>query len=279
MIDQGKDFHDIIEKVRKRQDVSQLYKIFPLNLAAARNDEELFQGGFYLQLIDATDTVASIDIRLNERANDVVTLKKGDIIVAPFYRIFLSNAIQAGKTCSLAVSPNYDLFRVLRSGQTINSIDTIVNPVIAKPYYFDRAVAGQMFGGFTEINLANINEVQLFNPAGSGKTVVVTKVVIREPSGGGQFLHYGQWNTALATDAGTGFNLSNGGAASAAHLRTANPAAPVAVNKLLGLQMNASIMIPTEWNRLDVLGEGEGVIVQGETGGIGLGVSFEWMEF
>lgn len=278
MIDLGREFTNIIEKIRKRQDVSQLYKIFPFNLATARVDEELPQGGFYLQMIDATDTVASIDIRLNERANDVITLKKGDILVAPFYRIFISHTAQAGKTASLAVSPNFDLWRVLRSGQTINSIDTIVNPVISKPYDLDRALNSQIFERYTSQAGANTNALQVFNPVGSGKTVVVLALFFNGNNVNAMTYRVAQYDVALTTDIGTFFNVNRNAAASAAHLRGQTGAGGFSSGDLaatiLGVTGPGHAM-----ERYDVLGEGEGLVVNNDNAGVVCNIGFRILEF
>jgi len=85
--------------------------------------------------------------------------------------------------------------------------------------------AGQAFvlGARMAAGAGVINHVQLFNPVGSGKTVLARRVIVSCSVVDGLDLNI--HNAALATDAGAGINMLSGGAAGVAHIRTQQNAA------------------------------------------------------
>jgi len=74
-----------------------------IDLSTARDEEKIEIGGTFLWAIDASDLAAEMEIRLNSPRSDKMTWKKSQwISKAPFGRIIVTNAAQAGKSITLA---------------------------------------------------------------------------------------------------------------------------------------------------------------------------------
>ncbi len=84
----------------------QVYKIMTLDLSTVRSDYEQAIAGNYFVVLEATDINANIQVRFNESYCDVATLKKRQGFKIPFYRVFITNAAQAGKTLTIAYGVN-----------------------------------------------------------------------------------------------------------------------------------------------------------------------------
>lgn len=276
----SQNFEDIIQKVRKRESFAPVYKTIVLNLATATAEEVVNIAGGYFQVIDATDTLANIQIKFNENSHDQITLRKGDAVITPFYKTFISWAAQAGKTVTIAISADFDLWRIDRSAQIISTIDsvaTITNPVTvitaaglpvaSKDWVLDRALNGQCFAvGYTlAASPGNYGHLQLYNPPGSGKTCVVLDAWLDTA---GTAAAASQWsfelyNTALPTNIGGAPNLNSGGVASSSLLKSdVSAASSLGGGQMgnIGLPANGSVpqYIP---DIHAVLGEGEGFAI------------------
>lgn len=92
-----KDFSTLIEEIRLRP---QIYKTLTVDLANARSNEEIIITGNYLIMYEATDYSTNIDVRFNETSADAINITKSRGMKIPFYRLYLSNAAQPGKTVS-----------------------------------------------------------------------------------------------------------------------------------------------------------------------------------
>ena len=189
----SQNFEDIIQKIRKRESFAPVYKTIVLNLATAASEEVVNIAGGYFQIIDATDTLANIQIKFNENSHDQITLRKGDAVITPFYKTLLSWTAQAGKTVTIAISADFDLWRIDRSAQIISTIDSVTSitnpvtvqtaagvPVASKDWIIDRAINAQHFatGRVVAAVAGNYTQLQIWNPAGSGKTVVVLDALV-----------------------------------------------------------------------------------------------------
>ena len=282
-------FEEIIQKVRKRESFTPVYKVIVLNLATATTEEVVNIAGGYFQIIDATDTLANIQIKFNENSHDQITLRKGDAVITPFYKTFLSWSAQAGKTITVAISADFDLWRIDRSAQVISTIDTITNPVtvssitnpvtvitaanvpvVSKNWLLDRAINGQMFsyGLSVAASPGNYSYIQVFNPVGSGKTAVVLDCwadCAGVAAVANNFI-LALYNTALATNIGGMPNLQNGAAASSSLLKSDQVAAGTLGSPIAHVGLNATGSTPTYIPEIyAVLGEGEGFVLSSTT--------------
>ena len=97
-------FQEQITDIRKNR--PQVYKTRTLDLANARSNEEFTVAGNYIIVIDATDINSNVQIRFNELEADALTFKKRQGLKVPFYRMFLTNTAQAGKTLTIAYGIN-----------------------------------------------------------------------------------------------------------------------------------------------------------------------------
>jgi hypothetical protein len=118
-------------------------------------------------------------------------------------------------------------------------------------------------------------EVQLFNPAASGKTVYVDRIKIRA-----QTATEFQLKTTVAgitTDVGAGFNRVLGGAASVAHIRTAADVAPIGtIIDLIGC--NNLGFTDLRWDEPYQIPQGSGLLIVDANANDGYTASFEWRE-
>ncbi|MEI7447896.1 MAG: hypothetical protein WCK28_23615, partial [Burkholderiales bacterium] len=142
-----------------------------------------------------------------------------------------------------------------------------------------RSLAGLAFGGyaFQAGAASNAALVQLWNPAGSGRRVVVERLSVVTDTNNGAWL-----STAvaqLATVVGQGVSKLVGGAASAMQIRRANdPAFPAAL-PLDAVVLPNSATVIKGYNPVSpvVIPPGSGFTAW-STGPAGLGASFEWFE-
>lgn len=83
-----------------RQGVQQ-YKTQVIDLSIARSNEVLTIEGNYFFVFDASDFGSNISVRFNEVYMDALTLTKSRGLRLPFYRVYLTNAAQPGKTLTI----------------------------------------------------------------------------------------------------------------------------------------------------------------------------------
>jgi len=139
--------------------------------------------------------------------------------------------------------------------------------------------AGQAFGLASSLGptAAVISHVQLFNPAASGKVVLVRRCFSSLVTST-DTINLNLYNVALATDVGAGVNLLNGGAAAVSHVRTANNATQLGTNFA---QLYTAIGQPQafgpDW--LCELTAGQGLVVCGSAVNTWAVASFYWVEF
>jgi len=218
-----------------------------------------------------------LTIRLQARNNDGIRLRPQGEIIGPFTRLYISGASSVLVPRLIVSSPKEIavLGRDVNVGN-INTLQTIVNPVTvssitnpvtvasitaavaAKDFRLDRAQAGALYqrGGFKAASVGNYSYHQIFNPAASGKTVVVLGVEVGCTSGTECQLM--QYNTELGTDVGTLYNLLSGGSASSAHYRNTHDGSTIGTNGLNYFYLAANDV--KFFDRFDVLGEGEGLL-------------------
>ena len=90
-------------------DRTKSYILYTLPLNDARRDEEFVISGSYIYVLD---TDGNLSLRFNEISNDIIPLQKYRTIETPFYRLFLTNSAQTGKTIKLAIGIETDIFNI-----------------------------------------------------------------------------------------------------------------------------------------------------------------------
>ncbi len=120
------------------------------------------------------------------------------------------------------------------------------------------------------------SHVQLFNPAASGKTVLVRRVMVS--SSLVDQLDLTLYNTALVTDAGAGVNLLSGSAAGVAHVRqTTNAGILGTIFHSFQNPANTPALLGPDW--LCQLPAGTGLIYTAATVNQPIVCTFYWAEF
>lgn len=97
----------------------QLYNTITIDLTNVRVDEERVFTGNYIYALEASDVDNSLDIRFNELFRAAITIKKGRGIRIPFYRFYITNTAQAGKTITLAIGIEASDFEVFDVGKAL----------------------------------------------------------------------------------------------------------------------------------------------------------------
>ena len=146
-----------------------------------------------------------------------------------------------------------------------------------RPFWLNEIRAGRAFVHAVRLaaSVGDSGHIQLFNPAGSGITVIPYRLITATDANAA--LNLSQHNTELGTDNGVGVNLLSGGPASAAHLRSIDSA--VGLGTILG-ETRSLADTPFEWYRdwLMELGEGEGLVSFSGTANILNMATFFWIE-
>lgn len=142
-----------------------------------------------------------------------------------------------------------------------------------------RTVAGAAFLGnaFSAAAAAQFPHCQVFNPAASGKNVIVSGWEISSPTTGA--IQYGIIAAQLTTNLGGALSKLAGGAVSAALMTTQTPAANLLVAPYLGSsQITASVPLSKTLKEPVVLRPGYGLTVQHQTAATSLGFNPEFTE-
>lgn len=95
------NFDELLKWVKENRMAS--IETLTIDLSIARSEQELSVSGLFIYASEATDTTANLQIRHNEQESGLITITKNFGPVFPFYRLFLTNAAQAGKTITLII--------------------------------------------------------------------------------------------------------------------------------------------------------------------------------
>lgn len=150
-------------------------------------------------------------------------------------------------------------------------------PSYATDWTMDLVRQGKGFhGGAQQAAVAaEYGHVQLINPAGSSKRVVVVGALWSVAGNG--VLRFREYDTALTTDTGQARNLLRGGGAATAQVRTASNAAELGTLAWAIRTTTGAIGItPSGWYL--ELGAGQGVLFNHDTVNIALQAMFTWLE-
>lgn len=95
------NFEDLLAWVKNNRLAS--IETISIDLSTARTDRLLEVAGLVVYASEATDSTTSLQVRHNEISSGLITLTKGYGPVFPFYRLYLTNTAQAGKTITLII--------------------------------------------------------------------------------------------------------------------------------------------------------------------------------
>ncbi len=182
-------FADVLNEVRRQR--TSTYRILVIDLGTARTEAELGITGSAVFIATATDANSNVLVRLNEIGNDQFTLKKQQKVISPFYRLYLTNAAQSGKTITLAIATQVpDLFE-FEDTSSQASIDATLSAILDELKGLSTGTYGQTaaLAGATQIIAANTGRKSALvqnDPAstndlllGLDNTVAVAKCFIR----------------------------------------------------------------------------------------------------
>lgn len=95
------NFTELLDWVKNNRLAS--IETITIDLGTARDNALLEVAGLTIYAADATDASASLQVRHNELESGIQTIVKNYGIVFPFYRLYLTNAAQVGKTITLTI--------------------------------------------------------------------------------------------------------------------------------------------------------------------------------
>jgi len=174
----------------------QVYNELVIDLSVARSNDERVFTGTYVYAVEGTDVDANVDIRFNELFRANIGLVKGRGIRCPFYRFYLTNAAQAGKTITLIIgieSADFEIFDVGKALGITGLVPTVPSPrtgytqVVASDVAVDATVvlhtvtAGKTFYligatlsvalaglGIGKLTITNAGDVEQYDPLAIG---------------------------------------------------------------------------------------------------------------
>lgn len=215
-----------------------IYDTLTLDLSTARADEEIIWTGNYLYIIEATDIDTVIQIRLNEKFRSLLPMLKGRGIRAPFYRFYVTNAAQAGKSITLAIGIESETFEVFDVGKALSITGSIAEVTkigeITKPVEITGNLyhtnLGKRFASYFTVTAGagGYPVIILKNIGSSGEMILVEEIDIVD--GGDQMYFIGSYATDGTGTPKMGKNLKLGGADST--IGQLNSKAPSDLNDL-----------------------------------------------
>lgn len=98
-----------------------------LDLSVARDNVELNIPGRVLSVVDATDGTAEATVRFSQQmfGRQGLPLKRGIEYKVPFWKLWISNTAQAGKTLVLAISEEIEFSAINQNLALINRVDEV----------------------------------------------------------------------------------------------------------------------------------------------------------
>jgi hypothetical protein len=179
----GVDFEEL-----KAQRI-QVYNVITIDLATARTDQAFTFTGNYLYALDATDITSTLSVRLNEKFRGLLPLVKGRAVRAPFYRLYVTNSAQAGKTLTLALGVESDTFEVFDVGKALDISGSLseVELLTQDDSWLFNSNAEKAFHGDKYVTTGSAwhQYAGLFNPAASGVVAYVKRFLFRNITSAG----------------------------------------------------------------------------------------------
>ena len=255
----------------------QLYNTITVDLATARANEEMVFTGNYIYALEGTDVDANLDIRFNELFRAAITIKKGRGVRVPFYRFYLTNAAQAGKTLVLAIGIEAADFEVFDVGKALE-ITGGVRVTQDDSWRYDTGLSQAFIGTVYQApTVGSYSLTELWNPAASGVVAYVKRVMGMYVDAGTVIMALSEHNAALST-AGESGNKLLGGAAPVCQVLSEQNVAMLG-DTLATVHAKAE-RTPVEMLKDDPIrvGEGAGLIFGMHTLNVTAEVVFEWVE-
>lgn len=192
----------------------------PLDVAQTVIEKEIEGDFIYVD----SDSTGIAYVRFNNPAMPEIPIRTNfGIYGFPIRRIFVRWDAQAGKQINLLYGYGA---QVVPPNQDITTIGSITNPVTLSTW---AGINRQGSPGFMVARDApaggagNFRQTQIFNPAGSGKTLLIDRVTVRSAAAA---LFQLRFHNAGFTLVGTAENKTLGGAVSSGELRDNLSAAP-----------------------------------------------------
>ncbi|MBA7603110.1 hypothetical protein ES703_10214 [subsurface metagenome] len=254
----------------------QLYNTITIDLATARTNEEMVFTGNYIYALEATDVDANVDVRFNELFRAAINVKEGRGIRVPFYRLYISNAAQAGKSVTLAIGIEASDFEVFDVGKSLGITGTVDSHVLIDDSSFYETAQKRSFISFDSKTGVGGEQtlIQLWNPAASGVLLylhALTGVLTATES-----VNLRKHDAALP-DIST--NLSN------KYLDEAAPSGlvrmdtlPVAPGTVISQTVFGTVITRLIINPVIIIPEGWGLIIERITAATSMSAGFEWVE-
>lgn len=242
---------------------------FPLNLPAT-GMQPVYQVGNYVYYSAGSAGGADPSIKVKTDLGDEYILKPGQgfrLDGRNFGNLQISNAGGVATIIGMVTIADGGFF----DNRVTGSVEVI-----------DGAKArtlggGALMGGVTCGAVAATNAyVQLWNPAGSGKNVIVETVAYSSNTTGGVGFRTGQ--TAITNFQGNGISKLAGGASSGVSLRYQNNAAAMGGANMLLVSVSAGQQAIYTFKEPVVLPPGNGLIVTQGIVNADITASFEWYE-
>lgn len=202
-----------------------------------------------------------------------ITVNPGFIAKVQYTQLLIENAAQPGYRLRLFYGVDVDFQPgtggLVQVGGTVAIID-------GSKARSKSGVAFMGTAGGTGV-ASQFTHGQLWNPAGTGKNLVVEQITISSGGGPSNFA-IRPYNTALGTLIGNGTNKMTGGAVSSAELRTTNNAA--LLYSSIGVSMNAAANQPFTYlpHEPIIVPPGYGLNVINAATAIDVQASYEWYE-
>jgi hypothetical protein len=110
------------------------YQVLTLDLTNARINQEIEMMGGFIYCLNSSSPSMQISIKLENSANDSLPLFRQFGVIGQFKKFFLTNTAQAGVTCNLLISSDFDSLRIFEqvaaSSVTLLNLAEAVTPTI-----------------------------------------------------------------------------------------------------------------------------------------------------
>lgn len=187
----------------------QVYNTIEIDLSIARSNIEYVFTGTYVYAMEATDVDAYVNIRFNELFRSNINLVKGRGVRCPFYRFYLSNAAQAGKTLTLAIGIEAADFEIFDVGKALGITGTVnvaqTAPVEISPNYYHTNLKQRFQVTGERLSAAGQYPVIGLKNVGSGGEKLLVEYISAYPAVAG-VIHFG-FHSVDGTPADFGKNI------------------------------------------------------------------------
>lgn len=243
---------------------------YPLNLAPGATVVIETRGSFlYFESASAggADTSVKVVIPGNGGGEVILQVGQGFKVDADYDRLFVSNNLGAGTIVGQLVIADGTFFDNRVVG-TVSVIDGGKSRTYSGQSYM-------MFGSGPVVAGQN-TLVQLWNPAASGKNIILEAMTYSSGGNGGVVMK--MHNAALATLYGAGQSKKSGGGVSSGLVNVVSVVGALGGATILGLNLNGGMPITYKPAEPIILTPGWGLVMTQTALATDLSSSFEWYE-